>query len=295
MKTKKRALGRGLDAILQSPESDIRSEEIAQNYVVGAIANIDINTIEANPFQPRNNFGENGIQELAHSIREQGIVQPITVRKTGVNKFQLISGERRLRAARLAGIKEIPSYIRVANDEQMLEMALIENIHRKDLNPLEIAASYQRLVEECNLTHETLSDRVGKKRATITNYLRLLKLPAEIQIALRDEKISMGHARALINIFNADTQLRILRRIIQKGLSVRQVESLARSNKPDSDEVNDEARNPMHLAILPKQKQISSRLRTEVTIKINNKGRGNIVIPFESTDELDRLIEAIDN
>jgi ParB family chromosome partitioning protein len=295
MKTKKRALGRGLDAILQSPESDIRSKEIAQNYVVGAIANIDINTIEANPFQPRNNFGENGIQELADSIREQGIVQPITVRKTGVNKFQLISGERRIRAARLAGIKEIPSYIRVANDEQMLEMALIENIHRKDLNPLEIAASYQRLVEECKLTHETLSDRVGKKRATITNYLRLLKLPAEIQIALRDEKISMGHARALINIFNADTQLRILRKIIQKGLSVRQVESLARSKKPDNDGATEGTREPMQLAILPKQKQISNRLQTEVTIKINNKGRGNIVIPFESTDELDRLIEAIDN
>ena len=295
MKTKKRALGRGLDAILQSPESDIHSKEIAQNYVVGAIANIDINTIESNPFQPRNNFGENGIQELADSIREQGIVQPITVRKTGVNKFQLISGERRLRAARVAGLKEIPSYIRVANDEQMLEMALIENIHRKDLNPLEIAASYQRLVEECNLTHETLSDRVGKKRATITNYLRLLKLPAEIQIALRDEKISMGHARALINIFNADTQIKILRKIIQKGLSVRQVESLARGNKPDHGDAQEGTMDHMNLAILPKQKHISSRLKAKVTIKINNKGRGNIVIPFESTDELDRLIEAIDN
>ncbi len=294
MKTKKKALGRGLDAILQSPETDLRSKEIAQNYVVGAIANIDIDTIEANPFQPRNNFAETGMEELAHSIQEQGIVQPITVRKTGFNKFQLIAGERRLRAAKLAGLKEIPSYIRVANDEQMLEMALIENIHRKDLNPLEIAASYQRLVEECNLTHETLSDRVGKKRATITNYMRLLKLPAEIQIALRDEKISMGHARALINIMDTDNQLKLLRKIIQSGLSVRQVETLARSTKPNFTGVPS-ANTAIQTAILPKQNLIASRLKAKVTIKINNKGKGNIVIPFGSTQELDRLVDELNN
>jgi len=294
MKTKKRALGRGLDAILQSPESDLRSKEIAQNYVVGAIANVDIETIEANPFQPRNNFEDDGLQELANSIRQQGIVQPITVRKIGFNKFQLISGERRLRAAKLAGLKEIPSYLRVANDEQMLEMALIENIHRKDLNPLEIASSYHRLVEECSLTHETLSERVGKKRATITNYMRLLKLPAEVQIALRDEKISMGHARALINIYDADLQLRLLRKIIQQGLSVRQVESLARNTKSTSTGTPSDT-SALQTAILPKQNLIARKLNAMVSIKINNKGKGNIVIPFGSTEELDRLVEELNN
>lgn len=292
MKTKRQALGRGLDAILQSPDADLRSKEIAQNYVVGAIANINIDDIEANPFQPRNSFEEDDLEELASSIRGQGIVQPITVRKIGFNKFQLISGERRLRASRMAGLKEIPSYIRVANDEQMLEMALIENIHRKDLNPIEIAASYQRLVEECTLTHETLSDRVGKKRATITNYLRLLKLPAEIQIAIRDGRISMGHARALINIIDIDAQLRLLRRTIQRGLSVRQVESMAKNIKQPS-----AARAPsvsmMQTAYLPKQDLLARKLNADISFKINNKGKGNIVIPFGSTKELDQLIDKL--
>ena len=177
MKAKKKALGRGLDAILQSPETDITSKDISGNYVVGAIADIDLNKIESNPFQPRTEFDDESIIELARSIAEQGIIQPITIRKLGYDKYQLISGERRFRAAKLAGLEDIPSYIRVANDEQMLEMALVENIHRKNLNAMEIAISYQRLIEECELTQEKLSENVGKDRTTVSNYIRLLKLP----------------------------------------------------------------------------------------------------------------------
>ena len=186
MKAKKKALGRGLDAILQSPETDITSSDISGNYVVGAIANLEIEKIETNPFQPRTEFNTLAIEELAKSIQEQGIIQPITVRKLGYDKYQLISGERRFRAAKLVGLKQIPTFIRVANDEQMLELALVENIHREDLNSIEIAISYQRLIEECQLTQEQLSDKIGKNRATISNYIRLLKLPAEVQIALKE-------------------------------------------------------------------------------------------------------------
>ena len=182
MKTKRSALGRGLSAILESPETDITSRDISGDYVVGAIANIPLDKIEANPFQPRNKFEENALNELAKSLKEQGIIQPITVRKMGYEKYQLISGERRFRAARLAGLKQLPAFIRVANDQQMLEMALIENIHREDLNALDIAVSYQRLIEECNITSEKLSERIGKDRTTITNYIRLLKLPPQSRI-----------------------------------------------------------------------------------------------------------------
>ncbi|MFO8129839.1 MAG: ParB/RepB/Spo0J family partition protein [Bacteroidales bacterium] len=295
MKTKKKALGRGLDAILQSPETDIHSKEIADNYIVGAIANISVDIIEANPFQPRNNFEEETLEELAHSIKEQGIIQPITVRKLSQEKFQLISGERRLRAAKLANIGEVPCYIRVANDEQMLEMALIENIHRENLNSIEIAISYQRLIEECDLTHEKLSDRVGKKRATITNYLRLLKLPPEIQVALRDNKITMGHARALINVLHANKQLNLLNRVIQRSLSVRQVEEMVRKiNHPENQKQTIQA-NPLPEPYEQKQKELSEKYNTPVKLKLNNKGKGNIVIPFESSEELEKLLSLLDS
>ena len=234
MKSKKRALGRGLDAILESPDTDITSRDISGNYVAGAIADIPIDQIEANPFQPRTEFDEESLIELAESIRKQGIIQPITLRKMGYDQYQLISGERRLRAAKMAGLEEIPCYIRIANDEQMVEMALIENIHRKDLNALDIAISYQRLIEECALTQDMLSDRVGKNRATISNYIRLLKLPAEIQLALRREQISMGHARAIINIEDPEAQLAILNKIIEKDISVRETELLARKQADQS-------------------------------------------------------------
>lgn len=293
MKTKKKALGRGLDAILQSPETDITSKDISGNYVVGAIANISIEKIEANPFQPRDNFDDELIEELAASIQKQGIIQPITVRKLGYEKYQLISGERRLRATKSAGLDEIPCYIRVANDEQMLEMALIENIHRKDLNAIEIAISYQRLIEECKLTHEELSDRVSKNRSTITNYLRLLKLPAEVQLALRDSKISMGHARAVINIIDQDVQLRILKKIIANDLSVRQVEEIVRKFNTSDDSTKAEP------TVLPAYFSdsaglLKSKLDTGVSIRRNNNGKGQIVITFESDQDFSRILGLLD-
>ena len=229
LQNKKRGLGRGLDAILQSPETDITSSDISGNYVAGAVAELNIDFIEANPFQPRTDFDENALNELAESIKTQGVIQPVTVRKMGRDKYQLISGERRLRASKMAGLKTIPVFIRVANDEQMLEMALIENTHREGLNAIEIALSYQRLIEECNITQEQLSEKVGKDRSTVTNFLRLLKLPPEVQVALRDGFISMSQARAIININDKTKQLVILKEIIDKDLSVRQVEELVRS------------------------------------------------------------------
>ena len=293
MKTRKKALGRGLDAILQSPETDITSKDISGNYVVGAIANLDINKIEANPFQPRDHFDQEHLEELASSIKKQGIIQPITVRKMGYEKYQLISGERRLRAAKIAGIKEIPSYIRVANDEQMLEMALIENIHRKDLNAIEIAISYQRLIEECQLTHEKLSDRISKNRSTITNYLRLLKLPAEVQLALRDNKISMGHARAIINIIDQETQIRILKKIIAHDLSVRQVEGLVRKMSTEPSEGKPEATTlPQYFR--DSATQLKDKFDTGVNIRRNNNGKGQIVISFESDQDFSRILGLLD-
>ncbi len=291
MKTKKKALGRGLDAILQSPETDITSKDISGNYVVGAIASIEISKIEANPFQPRDNFDDELIGELAASIRKQGIIQPITVRKLGYDRYQLISGERRLRAARSAGMKDIPCYIRVANDEQMLEMALIENIHRKDLNAIEIAISYQRLIEECELTHEKLSERISKNRSTITNYLRLLKLPAEVQLALRDNRISMGHARAIINIPDQDMQVRILEKIIAGDLSVRQVEDLVRKINEPSRETKEPVPVPEHIS--NSARELAAKFGADVKIRRNTNGKGQIVISFESDQDFSRILTLI--
>lgn len=292
MKSKKKALGRGLDAILQSPETDITSKDISGNYVAGAIANIAIKRIEANPFQPRTDFEEVSLKELAQSIQEQGIIQPLTVRKLGYDHYQLISGERRLKAAEIAGLKEVPCYIRVANDEQMLELALIENIHRKDLNPLEIAISYQRLIEELNLKQEEVSQRVGKDRATVSNYIRLLKLPPEVQYALRFEQISMGHARALITIQDTEKQLKALLRIVEKGLSVREAENLARNIqeprvakiKP-ADVVPGGFEEPVA--------HLQKKLGTHISLKSNNIGKGSIVINFASETELKRILNIL--
>lgn len=289
-KNKKRGLGRGLDAILQSPDTDITSVDISGNYVAGAIAEIELDKIEANPFQPRAEFDDMALRELAASIKIQGVIQPVTVRKLGYDKYQLISGERRLRASRLAGLSTIPVFIRVANDEQMLEMALIENIHRENLNAIEIAISYQRLIDECNLTQEALSEQVGKNRATITNYLRLLKLPPEIQIALRDGHITMGHARAMINLESDEKQLLILQRIIEQELNVRQVESLVR-----------EQNNPSKTTKTPVQavpavykettKRLTEKLGSKVLIKRSPDGKGTLQISFSNDAELNRLIE----
>ncbi len=284
---KKRALGRGLDAILESPDTDITSDDISGNYVVGAVAELKIDSIETNPFQPRADFEEQSMNELVTSIKSQGIIQPITVRKMGYDKYQLISGERRMRAAKLAGLTEIPSYIRVANDEQMLELALVENTHREDLNAIEIAISYQRLIEECKITQEELSDRVGKKRTTISNYIRLLKLPVEVQIALKEEQISMGHARAIINLPDEESKLRILKTIIDKGLSVRQVEELSR--EISSPKAKKEKLAPSE-NILKAKENLIDQLGTKVNIKTNNKGAGTIIISFDSESDLERIL-----
>ena len=295
-KTKKKVLGRGLDAILKSPETDITARDISGNYVAGAIAEIEISKIEANPFQPRSDFDEMLLREMAESIKAQGIIQPVTVRKLGYEKFQLIAGERRLRASQLAKLTHVPAFIRIANDEQMLEMALIENIHRKNLNAIEVAISYQRLIEECKLTQEKLSDKLGKNRSTITNYLRLLRLPPEVQVAMRDEIITMGHARALITINDEAQQVNLLKRIVRENLSVRQVEELVRkiNTPPDPPPVKEKK-----VGLPAKYKQttadLSKTFGAKVSMKRNNKGQGSIVISFRDDDELDRIISIIEN
>ena len=290
----RRALGRGLDAILQSPETDITSKDISGDFVAGAIAEIDINLIETNPFQPRTEFDETALKELAQSIKEQGVVQPVTVRKLGYNKYQLISGERRLRASKLAGLAKIPVFIRVANDEQMLELALIENIHRENLNAIEVAISYQRLIDECNMTQEEVSDKVGKSRSAVANILRLLKLPAEVQIAIRDGHITMGHARALINITDKEQQLKLLQQIIEGEMNVRQTEELAEKAK------NPEAKERKQTNFIPehfksKIKTLSQTLNTKVKVTRNVKGQGSVVIDFKDEAEFDRIMELFNN
>ena len=230
--TKKQALGRGLSALLNDPDNDIKSvSDKNADKVIGNVVELDINSIEVNPFQPRSNFNDETLEELASSIRELGIIQPITVRKLDFNKFQLVSGERRFRASKLVGLETIPAYIRIANDQESLEMALVENIQRQDLDPIEIALSYQRLIDEIEITQEKLSDRVGKKRSTITNYLRLLKLDPIIQTGMRDGFISMGHGRALINIDKKKDQIAIYEKVVSEGLSVRATEQLVKARK----------------------------------------------------------------
>ncbi len=293
-KGKKKVLGRGLDAILQSPETDITSKDISGSYVAGAIAEIEISKIEANPFQPRSDFNEMMLREMADSIKEQGVIQPISVRKLGYDKFQLIAGERRLRASKMAGIKTIPVFIRVANDEQMLELALIENIHRENLNAIEVAISYQRLIDECKLTQEKLSNKLGKNRSTIANFLRLLKLSPEVQIALRDGFISMGHARALIPLETEKQQTKVLNQIIRQNLNVRQVEQLIRKMlkaSPTEELEKNENGIPEKYKEMPAL--LSRRFGAKVSLKRNNKGKGSIVINFNDDSELEKIISII--
>lgn len=292
-KGKKRALGRGLDSILSSPDTDITSVDISGEYVAGAIADLEISKIETNPFQPRTEFHEMMLRELSASIKIQGIIQPITVRKMGYDQYQIISGERRFRASQMAGIKKIPAFIRVANDEQMLELALIENIHREDLNAIEIAISYQRLIDEIDLTQEKLSEKVGKSRSAISNFLRLLKLPPELQIALRDKFISMGHARALIAIPDKKTQKRILKNIVDGGLNVRQTEEIVRNiMAPVSITKKKQLSIPEKFKTVPAN--LSTKLGTKVNLRRNNNGEGTIVITFKSDKDLDKIISIIE-
>ena len=252
--------------------------------------------IEVNPFQPRSHFDQESLKELAESIHVHGIIQPITVRKLSQHQYQLISGERRFQASKLAGLKTIPAYIRAANDQQMLEMALIENIQRENLNAIEIALSYQRLMSECNLKQDELGERVGKNRTTVTNYLRLLKLPPDIQISVRDNKLSMGHARAIINVENADQQLYIFKRTLEEDLSVRKVEDLVRTlsqAKPSSKAETEN--NPQAQAskeIVQLQTKLSSHFGTRVVIKSDGK-KGDIRIPFLSVEDLNRILDIL--
>lgn len=295
----KRALGRGLKALLENAETDITTNLSSEENpkLVGTISNISIAQIEANPFQPRTSFEKEALLELAKSIQLHGIIQPVTVRKIGFDKFQLISGERRLKAAQLAGLTEIPAYIRIANDEGMLELALIENIHRQNLDAIEIAISFKRLLEECNLTHEQLSERLGKDRSTVTNYLRLLKLPPEIQLGIRQKEISMAHARALINVENEEYQLFLFKEIIENDLSVRQVEALVRSGVQQNLKIK-EKNKAKTVAMLPSEFQkiklsLEKRFSAKVQIKTTPKGKGSVVIKFKSPEDLLRIVNSL--
>ncbi|MFT5596420.1 MAG: ParB family chromosome partitioning protein [Flammeovirgaceae bacterium] len=292
--SKKRGLGRGLSALLENVETDITSGVSTQSTerVLGSVAMLPIESIEANPFQPRTLFEEGPLLELVQSIKELGIIQPVTVRKLGRDRFQLISGERRFRASQIAGLTEIPAYIRVANDQAMLEMALVENIQRKNLDPIEIAISYQRLIEECSLTQEAMSQRVGKNRATVSNYLRLLKLPPQVQMALRETKITMGHARALLAFENEDEMLLAFDRILADGMSVRQIEDFGKESKSKKARPKAAALSFEHQKV---KSDLMDRFGTKVDIKRDQKGKGKIEITFASDDQLQRIIDSLED
>ncbi|GAB3527460.1 ParB/RepB/Spo0J family partition protein [Pontibacter brevis] len=288
-------LGRGLGSLLEGNKYTGKTESSTINEV-NTIADIAIDQIQTNPFQPRTHFDQTALEELAESIKVQGIIQPITVRQLDQNSYQLISGERRYQASKIAGLTVIPAYIRKADDQQMLEMALIENIQRENLNAIEIALSYQRLLSECSLKQEELGDRVGKKRTTVTNYLRLLKLPPDIQIALRDNVISMGHARALINIDTVEKQLDVFKEVVAKELSVRKVEELVRNlqnanKKPDPQQKLQFNKYEGELKNV--ESRLSSQFGTKIQVKANNDGKGEIKIPFLSVDELNRILDIL--
>lgn len=293
---KKQALGRGLSALLKDPENDIKSvEDKNADKVVGNIIELEIDAIEINPFQPRTNFNEESLRELSTSIKELGVIQPITVRKQEYNKYQLISGERRLRASKLAGLTHIPAYIRIANDNDSLVMALVENIQRHDLDPIEIALSYQRLIDEIQLTQEQMSDRVGKKRSTIANYLRLLKLDPIIQTGIRDSFITMGHGRAIINIDDHDAQADIYQKIVSQNLSVRETEALVKSYHEGTPAPAEKipAKSSSFNVADEEQKTITDFFGAKVDVKIDGKGKGKITIPFRSQEDFNRIIKLI--
>lgn len=293
--TKRPALGRGLSALLEDNDKNSSSNENESSIPksVGSTSEIEISKIQANPFQPRTKFEAEALEELAQSIRELGIIQPVSVRKMGYDNYQLISGERRFRASQMAGLTRIPAYIRVANDQSMLEMALVENIQRAELDAMEVAFSYQRLIEECNLTQEELSKRVGKKRSTITNYLRLIKLPAIIQDGIRNNKISMGHARSLIGVENPETQIKLYEQIIEETLSVRKVEELAKESKADAPKRKTTAALPLSLVDKKIKSSLSEKLKVNVGFQRNDIDKGKIIVPFNSEKELETILKII--
>ncbi|MBN2484585.1 MAG: ParB/RepB/Spo0J family partition protein [Bacteroidales bacterium] len=292
--TKKNSLGRGLGALIESQETMPRPEPAyTKQPASSGVAEINIDQIDANPYQPRTIFDEETLNELATSIKEIGIIQPVTVKLNDDGRYQLISGERRLRASKIAGLVKIPAYVRKANDENLLEMALVENIQREDLDAIEIAISYQRLLDECNLTQESLSQRVGKKRATVTNYVRLLKLPADIQIGIKERKLSMGHARALVNIEKPIDQIKLYNKIIEHDLSVRKVEELVRELSATKTEAP-ATENPVPKEYENLKHDLSNFFQANVEFKRSNKGDGKIVIPFKTDEDLERLIAIFD-
>ncbi len=289
---KKEDLRKGLKSLLKDIEKKSSSEkkEVVEK-LSNTISLIKIESIEYNPFQPRKKFNDRELQELSDSIKTLGLIQPVTVRNIGGDSFQLISGERRLRASRMAGLKEIPAYVRIADDQAMIEMALVENIQRSDLNPLEIAFAYQRLIDECQLTHNKVAERVGKNRSTVTNYLRILKLTPAIQSGIKQELISMGHARALVGIEDDFLQIKLFEEIIEKNLSVRALEKRISglSSKPKLPDKNDTTElDPKSKAV---KKQLSLFFESKVDLKRNNKGEGQISIKFTSDDELNDILE----
>ncbi|MBS1521028.1 MAG: ParB/RepB/Spo0J family partition protein [Bacteroidetes bacterium] len=295
---KRNALGKGLSALLNDSVSVLPNKnEIgtsADVNAMGSVNEIKIAEIEVNPFQPRTDFDQDALAELADSIKLQGLIQPITVRKVNAHKFQLISGERRLRASKLAGLTQIPAYVRTANDQQMLEMALIENIQRENLNAIEVALSFQRMIDECSLKQEELGERVSKNRSTVTNYLRLLKLPPTIQASIRDNQISMGHAKALISVADPAKQLYIHQQIIQHELSVRKVEEMVREMQKAPVKKEGKQPEPLSFQVQKIQDDLASKFSTNVKLKLNSQGKGSIEIPFLSEDDLNRILEMLD-
>jgi ParB family chromosome partitioning protein len=299
---KRKALGKGLSALLNDSDNVTpykRSEktevsDAPQVNSMGSVNEIKIAEIEINPFQPRTDFDQQALAELSESIRLQGLIQPITVRRVNAHSYQLISGERRLRASKLAGLTTIPAYIRTANDQQMLEMALIENIQRENLNAIEVALSFQRMIDECRLKQEELGDRVSKNRSTVTNYLRLLKLPPAIQASIRDGNISMGHARALIGVEDIDKQLYIHQHIIQQGLSVRKVEEMVRDLQRGRQKKEGKQPEPISFQLQKIQDDLASKFSTKVKLNLTAAGKGTIEIPFLSEDDLGRILEMLD-
>ena len=284
---KKQALGRGLSALLQDPTNDINSvNDKNADQVIGSVIDLELDRIEVNPFQPRTQFNDEALKQLASSIKELGIIQPITVRKMDYNQYQLVSGERRYRAAKLIGLSAVPAFVRLANDQESLEMALVENIQRQDLDPIEVALSYQRLIDEINITQEALSERVGKKRSTITNYLRLLKLDPIIQTGMRDGFLSMGHGRALLAVEDRDSQLKVYERIIKGDLNVRKTEAIVKALKNGV-----VSKTSQHKPVFIQEaiEDFRTYFESKVTISYKEDGKGVIHIPFDSQQDFSRM------
>ncbi|MGB1040100.1 MAG: ParB/RepB/Spo0J family partition protein [Flavobacteriales bacterium] len=294
MAKKKSGLGKGLGALLSDVDADITSTDPeVRTASVGAVSHIQVDDIEANPFQPRTEFEKEALVDLANSIKEHGIIQPITVRKLGRGKYQLISGERRFRASQIIGLTEVPAYVRVANDQSMLEMAIVENIQRQDLNPMEVAISFQRLIDECEITQEELGEKVSKNRSTVTNFLRLLKLPDVVQLALSSKTITMGHARALLGIDNESTLIKTYRKVIDNALSVRKTEELVRMMNESSSAKISKPRYALSYEEQKMRDDLSKQFESKIAISKTNKGNGKISIPFKDHDHLRKILDLL--